>query len=125
MDLFTTQTLIAIVADLRVPQQGLASRYFTSGCQDTSEEIHFDIDNKPRRMAPFVSPLVAGKLVQSRGYRTSTFKPAYIKDKRAFHPTRAIKRAMGGVLDGLNQSMKEELPTPLSMGIGIHTGHAI
>lgn len=34
-------------------------------------------------------------------------------------------RAMGGVLDGLNQSMKEELPTPLSMGIGIHTGHAI
>lgn len=37
----------------------------------------------------------------------------------------AAARAMGGVLDGLNQSMKEELPTPLSMGIGIHTGHAI
>jgi adenylate cyclase len=41
--------------------------------------------------------------------------------------TRAIAaaRAMGGVLDSLNQSMKEELPTPLSMGIGIHTGPAI
>lgn len=37
----------------------------------------------------------------------------------------AAARAMGGVLDSLNLSMKEELPTPLSMGIGIHTGPAI
>ena len=34
-------------------------------------------------------------------------------------------RAMGGVLDSLNQSLREELPAPLSMGIGIHTGSAI
>ena len=37
----------------------------------------------------------------------------------------AAARAMGGVLDGLNQSMKEELRSPMSMGIGIHTGPAI
>ena len=100
MDLFSTDTLIAIVSDLRIPQQGLAARYFGNIVQSEAEEIHFDIDNKPRRMAPFVSPLVAGKLVQSRGYRTSTFKPAYIKDKRAFHPSRAIKRAMGERIGG-------------------------
>lgn len=109
MDLFTTQTLLAIVADLRVPQQGLASRYFTNGCQDTSEEIHFDIDNKPRRMAPFVSPLVAGKVVQSRGFRTSTFKPAYIKDKRVFHPGRAIKRLMGERIGGGDYSPEQRM----------------
>jgi adenylate cyclase len=34
-------------------------------------------------------------------------------------------RAMGGVLDALNQSLHEELPTRLDMGIGIHTGPAI
>ncbi len=34
-------------------------------------------------------------------------------------------RAMGGVLDALNQSLREELPTPLSIGIGIHSGAAI
>lgn len=109
MDLFSTQTLVAIVSDLRVPQQGLASRYFTSASQDTSEEIHFDIDNKPRRMAPFVSPLVAGKVVQSRGFRTATFKPAYIKDKRVFHPGRAIKRLMGERIGGGDYSPEQRM----------------
>lgn len=34
-------------------------------------------------------------------------------------------RAMGGVLTGLNQSLREDLETPLSMGIGLHSGPAI
>ena len=34
-------------------------------------------------------------------------------------------RAMGGVLDALNQSLHEELVGRLDMGIGIHTGPAI
>lgn len=37
----------------------------------------------------------------------------------------AAARAMAGVLAALNQSMREELPAPLSMGIGLHTGPAI
>jgi adenylate cyclase len=37
----------------------------------------------------------------------------------------AAARAMGGVLDSLNQSLREELRVPLSMGIGVHTGPAI
>ena len=37
----------------------------------------------------------------------------------------AAARAMGGVLDSLNQSLHEELRVPLSMGIGIHSGPAI
>ncbi len=37
----------------------------------------------------------------------------------------AAARAMSGVLDALNQGLREELPVPLSVGIGIHTGPAI
>ncbi len=37
----------------------------------------------------------------------------------------AAARAMGGVMDSLNASLREELRTPLSMGIGLHTGPAI
>jgi adenylate cyclase len=37
----------------------------------------------------------------------------------------AAARAMGGVLDGLNLSLRDELPAPLQVGIGIHTGPAI
>ena len=37
----------------------------------------------------------------------------------------AAARAMGGALDALNASLREELPAPLSIGIGLHTGPAI
>jgi adenylate cyclase len=34
-------------------------------------------------------------------------------------------RAMAGVLDGLNQSLRDELPAPHDIAIGLHTGPAI
>lgn len=109
MDLFSTDTLLAIVQDLRVPQQGLAARYFPNVVQSPVENIHFDIDNKPRRMSPFVSPLVAGKLVKGRGFQTTTFQPAYIKDVRAFHPGRAFRRAIGERIGGGDYSPEQRL----------------
>ncbi|MCK6376376.1 MAG: major capsid protein [Zoogloea sp.] len=108
-DLFSTDTLSAIVEDLRTPANGLAGRYFTSVQTADTEEIHFDVDSKPRRMSPFVSPLVGGKVVRSRGFAAKTFKPAYIKDKRVFHPGRAIKRAMGERVGGGQYSPDERL----------------
>jgi hypothetical protein len=106
-DLFSTNTLTAIVQDLRVPAAGFAQRYFGQVQTFETEEIHFDIDNKPRRIAPFVSPLVGGKIVKSRGFQTSTFKPAYVKDKRVFHPARALKRAMGERIGGAPLTLVE------------------
>ena len=37
----------------------------------------------------------------------------------------AAARAMGGVLTSLNQGLRDDLQTPLNIGIGIHTGPAI
>ena len=108
-DLFSTSTLKAIVQDLRVPKTGLLDAYFRTTSQDDTEEIHFDIDNKPRRIAPFVSPLVAGKVVASRGFQTATFKPAYVKDKRSFSPTRAVKRVMGERIGGGELSPEQRM----------------
>jgi adenylate cyclase len=44
---------------------------------------------------------------------------------RAAAQALAGARAMGGVLGALNQSLREDLRTPLSMGIGLHAGPAI
>lgn len=48
----------------------------------------------------FVSPLVEGKLVESRKYQTNTFKPAYIKDKRAPDLRKPIRRQIGERIGG-------------------------
>lgn len=100
MDIFTTGVLQRVVAELPAPAPFVLNSFFRTEQRETSEEIHFDIDTGKRRLAPFVSPIVAGQVVASRGFRTSTFKPAYIKDKRVFDSNRPFKRAMGERIGG-------------------------
>lgn len=99
-DTFSTNTLIAVVAGLKTPNPALLGRYFPRIETADTEEIHFDIISKKRRIAPFVSPLVEGKIVEGSGFTTDTFKPAYIKDKRVFDPSRPLKRSAGEQIGG-------------------------
>lgn len=100
MDLFSTNYLAGVVRELRTPPSFLLDTVFTSVLEDPSEEIHFDIDEKKPRLTPFVSPLTAGKVVEDRGFKTSTFKPAYAKDKRRWNPNRPLKRVIGETIGG-------------------------
>ena len=68
-----------------------------------------DVDVGLRRMAPFVSPLVEGKLVESRKYQTNTFKPAYIKDKRAPDLRKPIRRQIGERIGGDYTAAEREM----------------
>ncbi len=106
-DLFSTNVMIGVVHSLLAVPQFLLQRFFPNEQNDQSEEIHFDLIDKTRRLAPFVSPVVAGKIVQSQGMQTKTFKPAYIKDKRVFDSSRPLKRVagerIGGSLDPVNR----------------------
>lgn len=99
-DIFSTNVMLGVVNSLIAPQQFLLNRYFPTIQTEQSEEIHFDVMDKTRRLAPFVSPVVAGKVVLSRGYKTHTFKPAYIKDKRVFDGNRPFKRSAGEPIGG-------------------------
>jgi hypothetical protein len=105
MDVFNTAFLIAVVEDLKLPQSWLLDRYFPTVVQSDTEEIKFDVKGGKRRIAPFVSPLLEGKLVESLGYTTKTFKPAYIKDKRVFDPEQPLKRAAGERIGGSGSPM--------------------
>src|SRR5689334_10267652 len=106
-DLFSTNVLIGVVQSLFAPSTFLLKRFFGSQQTETTEEIHFDLISKTRRVAPFVSPLVSGQIVASQGFTTSTFKPAYVKDKRVWDGSRALKRSpgeqIGGSLDPMNR----------------------
>jgi hypothetical protein len=108
-DNFSTNFMLGVIEDLKVSGNSLLQTFFPSIVTETSEEIHFDVDDARRRVAPFVSPLVPGRVVQGRGQKTSTFKPAYVKDKRVFDPSRALKRAMGETIGGGQYSPEQRM----------------
>lgn len=101
MDLYSTEALRGVVTRVQTPTQFLLNTFFGNIIDAMgSEEIVFDVLNEKRRVTPFVSPLLPGKLVQSQGYYTERFKPAYVKDKRALNPFRPLKRRAGEQLFG-------------------------
>ncbi len=80
VDIFSTFVLNRTVEHLERPASFLLDTFFGSIQTEESEEIHFDIDQSKPRLAPFVSPLVAGRVVANEGFTTQSFKPAYVKD---------------------------------------------
>ncbi|CAB3779383.1 hypothetical protein LMG28688_00824 [Paraburkholderia caffeinitolerans] len=97
---YDTNTLIQVVPNLKTSQNFLLDRFFPNVVMADSEEISIDVDVGKRRMAPFVSPLHEGKLVEQRRYQTNTFKPAYIKDKRAPDLRKPVRRMIGERIGG-------------------------
>lgn len=100
MDIFSTNVLMGVVQNLKRPPRFLLDRYFGTEFTDTSEEIHFDLIPGKRRVAPFVSPLVEGKIVDALSRVAKTFKPAYVKPKTPVDANAPFKRAIGEVIGG-------------------------
>lgn len=102
MDLYSTHTLNGVVDSLKRTPAFFLNTFFTNVQNSDAEEISFDveIDGKKRRLAPYVHPLIGGKLVESRGFQTKTFKPPYVKDKRAHDANRPFKRTAGEQIGG-------------------------
>jgi hypothetical protein len=101
MNLFTTNVLTGAINSLVATPSHLLDTYFPFVQSEQTEEIHFDLIDKTRRLAPFVSPVLAGKVVDAQGFNTKTFKPAYLKPKTPFDANRPLKRIPGEKLGGI------------------------
>lgn len=100
MDIYSTTTLNRVVQDLRRSPAFLLGLFFGQIETSDTEDIKFDVANNRPRISPFVSPLVEGQLVESAGYVTKSFSPAYVKDKRVHNPKRGFRRAIGETIGG-------------------------
>jgi len=102
MDIYSPAVLNRVVQDLKAVRRPpfLLGRYFGETSISTAEEIFFDVLVGKPRLAPFRSPLVEGQIVQSLGYKTNSFKPAYIKDKRVFEDGKPVRRKAGMPIAG-------------------------
>jgi hypothetical protein len=100
MNIYETTALVGVVQRIRTPHTALLDLFFPQTVESDEEEIAFDVEVDKRRVSPFVSPLIAGKVVQSKGFSTNRFKPAYIKDKRVIDPNRPLRRSVGEMVGG-------------------------
>lgn len=97
---YDTIGLIAVVPNLKRPVTFLLDNFFPNLVMSDTEFVAIDVDVGKRRMSPFVSPLVEGRLVEQRRMQTNVFKPPYIKDKRAPDLRRPVKRMIGERIGG-------------------------
>ncbi|MCP9269877.1 major capsid protein [Xenorhabdus sp. XENO-1] len=109
MNIFDTNVLVQVVPNLITSQNWLLDKFFPNIVTYDTEEVSIDVDVGLRRMSPFVSPLVQGQLVESRKYQTNSFKPAYIKDKRAPDLRKPIRRQIGERIGGQYTAAEREM----------------
>lgn len=98
--IYDTAVLTRVVQRIHPLPTLFLDTFFREAVNSEKEEIYFDVVEDKPRITPFVHPLRAGKLVEDAGFSTKSFKPAYVKDKRIFNPTKAIKRMVGEDFNG-------------------------
>ena len=106
---YDTADLISVVPNLKLPVTFLLDRYFPNITTSDTEFVAIDVEIGKRRMSPFVSPKVEGKLVEQLRYQTNVFKPPYIKDKRAPDLFKPVKRMVGERLTGALKGEEREM----------------
>jgi hypothetical protein len=92
---YDTHTMLGVVRKFPPLNTFWLDMCFPDEVHFDTEYIDFDMVDKGRRLAPFVSPMAQGKPMLQKGYMTRRFKPAYIKPKDNVDPRRLIKRVPG------------------------------
>jgi hypothetical protein len=111
-ELWNTADLLEVAyADETKPQDGFWLRDYPIVFTSEAQEIYFDkLPVRDRRLAPFVSPNVQGRVMRSRGRQVASFAPAYVKPKHVVDPSQAIARRAGepiGLLGAQTLSLEE------------------
>lgn len=81
LEIFETRKLAQAVNSVKPAPHFIIDSFFANRNTSTAENIDVEIYDGKRKLAPFVSPKVAGVLMESQGKSVSSYKPAYIKFK--------------------------------------------
>lgn len=103
MDTYSTDTLLGVVEKVEPFQPFLLQLFFSRVLPFQTKSIAIDKVAKGLKLAPFVSPMVAGKAQTAKAKETLSFEPAYLKPKDIVDPERLLTRqpgeGFGGTLD--------------------------
>jgi len=86
LSIYDVAPLVEVVRNLKLPSQFLLT-FFPTIIEYATREFAIDVDAGKRRLAPFVSPLVQGRPVESRGISTSLFASPISRTSAASIPS--------------------------------------
>ena len=93
--LFETRRMLRMLEQMLPPRTFLLDTFFRDIETSNEESVDIDIYKGKRRLAPFVSPKLAGVPVERRGFTTRTYKPPYVKPKMVFDAAHLPDRMPG------------------------------
>jgi hypothetical protein len=97
---YSTQTLMGVVGSLQQPALFVRNAGFSSVVTFDTEEVFFDKIADDLRIAPFVAPVMAGRVIEAMQSRAEFIQPAYIKPKFPIRPGEFLKRRAGEPISG-------------------------
>lgn len=100
IDLFDTRTMLAVLEQMLTPKSFLRDTFFSTVETSNTKYVDIDIMKGKRRLAPFVSPIHEGKVVERIGWTTNTYEPPYVKPKMVTTAQDFLKRDIGQTIYG-------------------------
>ncbi|PTQ70842.1 major capsid protein E [Nitrosomonas oligotropha] len=97
---YDTDTLLGVQNSLDSDDTFLLDLFFPNIVTFDTSSISFDKVDDDGRLAPYVSPMVAGKVMKAKGQVQKKFTPAYLKPKDVVDPERVLIRRAGEEVGG-------------------------
>jgi hypothetical protein len=104
VDIYEMTNMLTAVELLKPSRRFFLDRFFSTVSADGSKSITFDVVKGSQNIAPYVSPRVAGKVMQKSGYKTMNYSPAYVKPKIATTAGDFLRRQAGEVMFGSSKT---------------------
>jgi len=73
--------MLAALRQVATPRRFFHSTFFPRVVSHTTKSVELDIYKGKRRVAAYVNPILAGRVVEREGFETYEVKPAYTKEK--------------------------------------------
>ena len=80
--IYDKRTLLGAVRLMEAPRTFLRDTFFTNVKTSATESVEIDIVKGDRAVAPFVHPVLGGKIIANKGYQTKTYKPPLVAPEK-------------------------------------------
>jgi hypothetical protein len=93
--IYDKRVLLGVVRQMEKPRTFLRDTFFTQVRTSPTEKIEIDIVRGNRKVAPFVHPVIGGKVMKNQGFETKDYKPPLVAPEKVIRASDLQSRNAG------------------------------